>query len=637
MLKFFAIIFLTLLCSCSNIDDIDVVKAPRYHVPEYSLQNRNPYGFICVPKWKDFYFVHDSVFLVQLDEYLNEKNVFIGEFSNEHNWYGCDQSTEFNFHDVNLNGPYVRFDVKGYFINHDSVKVEATLSYFADMWYEDHVYISLSSTVQRKRVENLAQNEAYPLQVAKIVADKEYSEDGRPFSKTDEEMWMAYVDLNFFVEHLFFQADDLADNGKFDDDEKVPTLIVDSVLAKAKSISDDYAKSYKLPACNGDSLESIVRNKESLFNGKKMVCSFSFWRLEEPLEDSLGACTSYNRGDTIDIDNLVYICDSAAATWRVADLHEMLDYRYRKCSPENVGDTLDMKEGLIYICDEKTKKWHTADLDEKMDILLGECESDNLRYEKYLDSLYYCNSKGKWEVVSQMEFEIGKCGDDIGENVVKKYDEKIWICLKGGWKKAPDSVVNIFVDSIARLTFVEELDSVDFFCSGKKGCAFSEVDSIYLRQTDKGYSTISYGGKLWMKGQPANAYENESVSFDFFANYVKDQILTFDLRGEGYYYTFENAQKQCPAGFHIPDTTEWNHFRKGVDAAAIPDKSYTYIYFVLTPEKLVDNYTRIVSASWSSTRKDNRNVYCYVDSSFVTCPINTYPVGTSCVMDVPLK
>lgn len=643
MLKFCFVIFLTLLCSCSNIDDIDVVQAPRYHVPEYSLQNRNPYGFICVPKWKDFYFVHDSVFLVQLDEYLNEKNVFIGEFSNEHNWYGCDQSTEFNFHDVNLNGPYVRFDVKGYFINHDSVKVEATLSYFADMWYEDHVYISLSSTVQRKRVENLAQNEAYPLQVAKIVADKEYSEDGRPFSKTDEEMWMAYVDLNFFVEHLFFQADDLADNGKFDDDEKVPTLIVDSVLANVKSISDDYAKSYKLPVCNGDSLESIVRNKESLFNGKKMVCSFSFWRLEEPMEDSLGACTSYNYGDLIDKgDRLVYICDSIDRGWRMAAYDEILDFRYRNCSVDNVGDTLIMNDSVVYICNEKTNKWQLANFDELMDLRLGECGKELRRYEKYRDNLYYCAKNGLWEKISQKEFDVGKCYDDVAAGTLKKYENTVILCSfnKGSpdWVLAPDSLMMPFLnslgDSIAKQTETLGRDSVEFFCAGRTGCVYADVDSIYDKKSGLGYSTISYGGMLWMKGQPQNAFVDSTGSFDFFEKYLKDDIVTLNVVESEYYYTFEVAQEQCPVGFHIPDTTEWKRFMMGVDEGTIRDKKYTHIYFVLTPDKIENLYTQTISASWTSTRENDKNVYCLVNSSFVECPINAYPIGTSCMKNV---
>lgn len=637
MLKFLIGLFLVALCACSNSDGIDVFKVSASHDTDFALKDRNPYGFICVPKWNDFRFAHDSVFLVQLDENLDEKDVYVGVFSDEHNWFGCDESSEFNFHSLNLSGPYVRFDIKGHFVVYDSVKMEATLSFFADMRSEDNVFVGINSTIERKRVEKLVREEAFPLAVARIVAEKEYTGSAIPFSRGNEEALLAYVDLPYYVGHLKFMMEDLAEDGTLDSVEELPVPIVDSVLKLGKMISDDFARVYELPTCNGDVLKSRVNNKESAFDGKTMICSNGFWRLENKMEDSLGACTSYNTEEVVDVDSIVYICDSAEVSWRVAELYEVLDYRYRKCSAENIGDTLDLEDDLIYICDEKNEQWKETDFDERMDVLLGACKGNEPRYEKYQDSLYYCNKKGGWEIISQMEFEIGKCGDDVAPNTVKKFDGEILICLKKDWEEASDSVVSVFSDSVAKQVVVKELDGVEFFCSGKKGCAFSDVDSIYDSRAEAGYQTIAYGGMLWMKGQPSVKYMDESGSFKFFENYVKDKIFSYNIVENEYYYTYAKAQEQCPAGFHVPDTTEWKRFRQGVDNEAIPDKKYTHIHFVLTPGKLEDLYVKTVSASWTSTRINDRNVYCYVDSAFVGCPLEAYPVATSCVMNAPSK
>ncbi|OWV01238.1 fibrobacter succinogenes major paralogous domain-containing protein [Fibrobacter sp. UWR2] len=125
----------------------------------------------------------------------------------------------------------------------------------------------------------------------------------------------------------------------------------------------------------------------------------------------------------------------------------------------------------------------------------------------------------------------------------------------------------------------------------------------------KTYRTVVIGSRTWLA-------ENLAYNVDGSACYADKPE---NCKKYGRLYTFEAANKACPAGWHLPENDEWKRFRTfiedsdGKEAAWMSlksrdkwDGSDRYGFDVVPAGKATDEYLELgVSAHfWSSTAED---------------------------------
>ncbi|MFA6836609.1 MAG: hypothetical protein WCR04_09455 [Fibrobacteraceae bacterium] len=626
-----------LLFSCSLEDGEKISSDGSFYTTKYATTDREVFGFFCDEARFITYhtrqfikFIPDSVYLVQLDSSLNTVKEYGGDLSFDGNWYACDPDREFSFAAFDFPSPYVQIVATGYWLNQDSVKVPAEMQLIGDLGRSEYFSFSLSEQLTFARIKYLVQQKLYPFTVAKSVAERELQDAfGEDWTWNGENMALlfAYIDDSIFVNLIDKISETFAKEGTWNDSD-IRTQVADSLLSvygdSNAYFSNYYANAFNMPVCNGDTLLAKVQNKASIFNGTSMVCDSAIWRFQTLEEDSLGACTSYNDGDTLQIsDSLIYVCTKS--------------------------------------------RWHIGSQTELLNYYLGTCTKKRRIYGIFDSTYYYCNTSGIWKSIVQIDYDLGYCDEDATSGMTVEYKGNPVSCGSGrarytyikcdesGCKQgnvtewyysseeqiiAYDSLQAYVRDSLQGLDtaatgiFTYEKDSVVYHSKGTKNFDFYNVDSIYNKSSGKGYPIIVAANMLWMKGSPNTNLKNDSTSATFFKDYLKDDIISFNFVTSEYYYTLKNAETQCPNGFHVPDSVEWNRFLINVEHGIVPDKDYAYIYFVLRSKSTGEFYTRTISVSWTSSEKNESTAYCLADGKFVECAKDTYGVSTPCVMTI---
>ena len=125
----------------------------------------------------------------------------------------------------------------------------------------------------------------------------------------------------------------------------------------------------------------------------------------------------------------------------------------------------------------------------------------------------------------------------------------------------------------------------------------------------KTYRTVVIGSRIWMAENLS--YKNEGSAC--YANNPEN------CKKYGRLYTFEAANKACPAGWHLPKNDEWKRFRTfiedsdGKEAAWMSlksrdkwDGSDRYGFDVVPAGKATDDFLELGVAAhfWSSTTED---------------------------------
>ena len=184
-----------------------------------------------------------------------------------------------------------------------------------------------------------------------------------------------------------------------------------------------------------------------------------------------------------------------------------------------------------------------------------------------------------------------------------------------------------------------------------------------------GYDARMVNGKMYIRAPYGsksiylNDYENRSESFDSFDQKwsrwagVKDICgdsteckgsIKFVHNDENTFTMWESAKTYCPAGFHIPDTTEWkssgiNEWKRTIDSDEM--NRITNVVEGIDEVDKNGSFERVLVLLWSSTEKDADTQYCftYEISSFIfntnkkamiECPKDLMPMGQAmCVRD----
>ncbi len=104
---------------------------------------------------------------------------------------------------------------------------------------------------------------------------------------------------------------------------------------------------------------------------------------------------------------------------------------------------------------------------------------------------------------------------------------------------------------------IEDADAVQIRCVfGRDQFAEKNIskDMIFTDKRDnKKYKVDVRGGKIWMMTNLAFSVTSEKQC------YLDDRAYCEKF---GRYYTYEDALKACPEGWHLPDDAEWRDFQK---------------------------------------------------------------------------
>ena len=134
------------------------------------------------------------------------------------------------------------------------------------------------------------------------------------------------------------------------------------------------------------------------------------------------------------------------------------------------------------------------------------------------------------------------------------------------------SLVKPSLLAIVLLACGEDSSSVSN-ASGREACSTSECksgdgSSLFVMGTvtdsrdGKTYKTVTIGSQTWM-AENLNYEMRGSLCYNDDASYCA---------WFGRLYTWEDAKKACPSGYHLPDTTEWNTLVNAVGVKSIAGK-----------------------------------------------------------------
>ena len=162
---------------------------------------------------------------------------------------------------------------------------------------------------------------------------------------------------------------------------------------------------------------------------------------------------------------------------------------------------------------------------------------------------------------------------------------------------------------------IEEADAIQIRCVFARD-QFAEKnispkDMIFTDKRDnKKYKVDVRGGKIWMMKNLAFSVTSEKQC------YVEDKTYCEKF---GRYYTYDDALKACPSGWHLPENDEWKRFRTfiedsdGKEAAWMSlksrdkwDGSDRYGFDVVPAGKATDDFMELGTSAhfWSSTAED---------------------------------
>ena len=271
-----------------------------------------------------------------------------------------------------------------------SVKME--FSQYVDYNKTEHPQLNILGALESERVEYLVRNDGFYLELAKQKADREIRElldfrnkvkypleyDSTPsplhlllylycdISATDSAFYANFTRMRSALGESIEYEEILPSTKSIDStftlfgnyrDIKKNRISIDEFLAAMQF----WAQSYKLPACDSNSIGDTVSNKnsESAYSSEQFICfynadSIPMWRMVSHLERGMAICDTAITGV---FDSLVYRCDPRNSEWvRLNDI-EAVTYLYGTCDPNNLGTKIYDTTVVSCVQEDSRYKW----------------------------------------------------------------------------------------------------------------------------------------------------------------------------------------------------------------------------------------------------------------------------------------
>lgn len=361
-------------------------------------------------------------------------------------------------------------------MRHDS-SVKMEFSQYVDYSKTEHPQLSILGALESERVEYLVRSDGFYLELAKQKADREIREllDFKNKVKYPLEYDSTLSPLHFL---LYLYCDISATDSTFyanftrmrsalgegiDHEEILPsTSSADSVFTlfgnyreiKKNRISIDeflaamqfWAQSYKLPACDSNSIGDIVtnRNSASAYSSEQFICfynadSIPMWRMVSHLERGMGICDTAITGI---FDSLVYRCEPRNSEWARLDPINAATYLYGTCDPNNLGVRIYDTTVVSCVQEDSRYKWIIGTPKEEKVIYTiadelvkdkeGECTDERDReMVKVGDAFYQCDSL-HWEPIDEQTYTFGDCTQERNGQYVHDKQFGTFVCTQQG-------------------------------------------------------------------------------------------------------------------------------------------------------------------------------------------------------------
>ena len=270
-----------------------------------------------------------------------------------------------------------------------------------------------------------------------------------------------------------------------------------------------------MPPCNSYNNQVTIENKKSEFYGRKFVCpcenegwsSTCYYRLVDPVEDSLGLCLMQT-STVAEYNNAYYVCKEKDNVWKVeSEIDTLLKYRFGECGSSATKNQFFYMKDSLFFCECKGDKCSWSDKYVNKDIgegdslyvtvlnargvqKFGTCQSNNSSSgEKYpLDSVFVECQLGKWVRIDSLTYYLGGCSRDKAEHLGayyscegSRYDDHYlaWLNI---WKEISAPEYYGQNCSISNYGKVVNYDSTYFICESTGPCKDEDYFVVSERQ-----------------------------------------------------------------------------------------------------------------------------------------------------------
>ena len=373
------------------------------------------------------------------------------------------------------------------------------------------------------------------------------------------------------------------------------------------------------PIINEDICGELTDSTYTVYDGKYYFCEKNKWKLVSKDEVSApvlagDSCTTSNKTEVRKYGNQYFTCLagenkmgfrisnhwSPSSQWEIV-IYERTQKRGDYCAAGQVGTTLEWDESTKSLlgCVKNVK----GDAYEWAHIIIGDMDT--------LEQKNFANGEFKQEGIYQCDYD--------GNHY--EFDRFFW--NDKSWK--------------------------DFVRLRLERATIGGVKYDAKMVNGKMYIRAPYGAQT----TALIDYEPKSESYDEFykrwnrwAN-VKG-MLKLEKHDDNTFTTWDEAKNFCPAGFHIPDTTEWKNSDINKTKRTIDSDESNRIFNIIqgaTEINSSNSFERILVLVWSSIEKDEDTQYCYTYevSSYIfhtnaktvfECPKDLKPfVQAMCVRD----
>ncbi len=564
-----------------------------------SLNDRKCLGYFYVKsdmKWKSVYadVVDDSLNVLRsVDIYKNT----LGD--------------DFNVYAQDYESPYLKLSFGCTLVNGDS----ATYTIYWNLFNTDYPHYTLLDALKHYRIETMLREEKLPLSLAIRLSDRELLEFFSVYySKSLDELGnhlrnireYPYLFSDYYLNPLQFAKnfDDLArefDNvmsGKKKSFEYDSVMVMDNALfAYGKNYFSElpFKTIYGFPKCESKNEGAVLFNEieRSYYKSKPFKCVSGAWQLtnvsssssEKKIESSSSVKSSSSvrsssssapcvEESIMDTNDGTYWCKNGI--WQRMSYEDRV-YYYGKKYEEKYGS-----------CQEKP--WDRSLIyDNQYDYFWACVETENEIVPKWT-YVTCCHSNdsiqnGHFKDTTLYEFS------DYGFDWTFFLDDNVW---RASRVVVENSLYRPYMDGVKSLLFISPIeDGLPYLI---------ELDSLL-------------------------------------GNSEKDRALIDDVMGEypKFYYsnhsfvTWEQAEKNIPTGFEIPDTSTWklycNDNHSFFEAGRFCDFSRKEISLFWTSQKVDDSNMLCSRVDYSGT-----TVYCSVE--FIKCPVDASIVQVEYVTKV---
>lgn len=299
------------------------------------------------------------------------------------------------------------------------------------------------------------------------------------------------------------------------------------------------------------------------------ICTKGTWEYVDAMDYAMGLCNANNLDKQGVYRDTIYNCQWLSNSRRYVWMNSKVNAILGTCTQDIYGTTKIYKN-QEYLC--KTSAWRTASSNEEK--ALGFCTVDREQeMAEYNGILMYCSPYFSWEAATKNEI-LGECTSSNYGQTKNFYDQK-YECREYGWK----AVYNNFTDS----------------------------------RDNQTYATVIVNGVEWLA---------ENVNYETEGSWCYSNIQG-NCNSYGRLYTYEAAQKACPAGWHMPS--------HGEGKTSPYARSYTYKAYETWQGENRTGYSELnVTASGLRNKEGNfeymnrvggfwYNVERNSDSAFVEC------------------